>query len=156
MRRMIGVVVLSWMAQVTVVPQAHPDFSGRWEIDAVKSVALRADERQGTILVMRQTPTRLVIERTVLGSTRIITYALDGSEAVSQAGGVAIAARSRWDAGALVTEGTQSAAGLEVQFIELRRLSEDGQTMIIESTFTQGNDQLTRKAVFTRSEGPRQ
>lgn len=155
MNRRLAVAALSMLAFVNVgAEQARPDFSGRWELDAARSEGLREDERQGTTLVITQTPARLTIERTLFGGqTRIVVYTFDGSDSVSQAGDVEIKARSRWEGDRLVTEGTQRASSLEAQFTERRSLSADGRTMTVESTFVLGKDRLTRIAVFIRSIG---
>jgi hypothetical protein len=155
MPRHLAVAALSALAFVNVgAEQARPDFSGRWELDAARSDGLRDDERQGTTLAIIQTPARLVIERTLLGGqTRTVVYTFDGTESVSQAGDVAIKARSRWDGDRLVTEGTQGVSTLEAQFTERRSLSADGRTMTVESTFVLGKDRTTRIAVFIRSRG---
>lgn len=150
-RNMVFVLALA----VEVTAQTRPDFSGTWLLNAALSVGLRDDERKGVTLVVRQSDREIVFERTVAGGpTRVVTYALDGSESTSRMGSVEIKARSRWDRDALVTEGTQRASVLLIRitakFKEVRHLSDNGQTMVAESTFWRGSEQTDRKLVFNR------
>lgn len=134
--------------------QAHPTFAGTWDINAALSANLRDDERAGTTLVINQTDRELVIERTVAGNTRVITYALDGNLATSRAGNIEIRSHSHWDGARLITEGTQKTSivliPIAVEFTETRSLSEDGQTMTVETALRRGGETTRRKAVFHR------
>lgn len=140
---------------VEVTAQTRPDFSGTWLLNAALSVGLRDDERKGVTLVVRQSDREIVFERTLVGGEpRVIRYALDGSESTSRAGNAEIKARSRWDGDKLVTEGTQQASVLLIRisakFNEIRYVSADDRTMVVESTFWRGNEQTNRKLVFSR------
>ncbi|MDO8677696.1 MAG: hypothetical protein Q7R30_03925 [Acidobacteriota bacterium] len=150
-RNMVFVLALA----VEVTAQTRPDFSGTWLLNAALSVGLRDDERKGVTLVVRQSAREIVFERTLVGGEpRVIRYALDGSESTSRAGNTEITARSRWDGDKLLSEGTQRASVLLIRitakFKEVRHLSDNGQTMVAESTFWRGNERTDRKLVFNR------
>lgn len=149
--------------------QTPPDFSGTWVYDTNRSVGLTAWEQRGDkYVVITQTTTQLVMRRMqeirsrsgrkmrVTGTSGLgtITYALDGSESDSTYGGVRIKARSRWEGNKLITEGTQALDSEFAKFKEVRALTDNGQTMIVElSGSVAGGAEVTSRTVFKRSAG---
>lgn len=149
--------------------QTRPDFSGTWLYDTNRSVGLTAWERRGDkYVVITQTATHLVIRRMqeirsrsgremrVTGTRALgtITYALDGSESESTYAGVRLKARSRWEGDKLITEGTQTLEREFAEFKEVRALSDNGQTMIVElSGSVAGGKEVTSRSVFKRPVG---
>jgi hypothetical protein len=152
---------VSW----TVGAQAKPDLSGTWVLDRDKTAALvgsRAGAPPGGAMAGSarvgtaspgggaMMPAGTLPEWTMVVSTATVTaerpaamggqkyvYKLDGSESTNVNVRTTLTTKTRWDAGRLVTEGTQSTktdqGDVVVKFREVRWLDRDG-AMLIETT----------------------
>jgi hypothetical protein len=87
MRRVVLALVLALLIPCLAAAQAEPDFSGTWALDAAKSdmgMGRAATAMRTVTLVIRQTKTRVFIERRTGDRPEIAVYNLDGSESVNQ------------------------------------------------------------------------
>jgi hypothetical protein len=110
--------------------QGKPDFSGTWKMDPARSESAVQSEPIGPVtLVIAQTPGEVRIETTRTRGTSIVTYKLDGSE-IKIPGGTA---KTHWDGSMLVTEAVRDVQGQTVTTKETRRLSADGNEMLVET-----------------------
>lgn len=149
---MIAVAIVLCLASQTA--RAHPDFSGTWVVDAARTAG--ADGLPAAPVVITQTPDVLTIEQQSETRTRRIAFRLDGTESRNLVIPFTVTTRSRWEAGRLVSEGTQTliegaAPASSSAFREVRWLEPDG-TMIVETTRVSmpGTDAATRRVVYTR------
>src|SRR5262245_10170275 len=110
--------------------QGKPDFSGTWTMDQTRSEsAVQSDPIGPVTVVIAQTPTELRVETTRKQGTSVITYKLDGSE-IKIPGGTA---KTHWDGSTLVVEAVRDVQGQTVTTKETRRLSGDGNEMLVET-----------------------
>ena len=149
----VAVAVLTFSSGLAA--QAPVDFSGRWTIDAARSAGLPATQSRDLLLVVKQTPAQLVIERTTAGKTTTTTYALGGTESVRTGDdGTVVKRRSMWRDGALVTEIAETRSLLGVTVVvpatETCRIAADG-ALVIEASMKGGGREVSRKSVFTRA-----
>jgi hypothetical protein len=96
----------------TVLAQKHPDFSGVWVPQPLKTSApANAGGSVGlppSDITVRQTATELSISRTVFDIVNTQTYRLDGTESTNKSGAVTRITRSRWEGSRLIIEGKAS------------------------------------------------
>jgi len=110
--------------------QGKPDFSGTWKMDQTRSESAVQNEPIGPVtLVIAQTPAEVRIETTRAQGSSVVTYNLDGSE-IKIPGGTA---KSHWDGTTLVVEAVRDIQGQTVTTRETRRLSADGNEMLVET-----------------------
>lgn len=110
--------------------QGKPDFSGTWTMDPSRSESAVQNEPIGAVtLVIAQTPVDVRIETTRARGTSVVTYKLDGSE-IKIPGGTA---KTHWDGSMLVTEAVRDVQGQTVTTKETRRLSADGNELLVET-----------------------
>ena len=80
---------------------------------------------------------QLVMNRQAGDRSQTVTYLLDGSESTSESGRGSLTSTSMWDGTTLVTEGAQSIStprgDFDIDLVERLSLSDDGQTMTVES-----------------------
>ena len=97
----------------------------------------------------------LLIEQQSEQGTRTLTYHLDGRESTNAGPRGNRTTASMWDGAALVTEGSQQLSTPRGDFtfdlIERRSLSDDGQTMTVESTRMMPFGDVTVTLVYTKS-----
>ena len=156
------------------------DFSGTWELDRDASEFPQfggAGGRDGgpgggrggfggrrgrmaggaVTLVITQTDAALTVEQQVERGSRTVTYHLDGRESTSTGPRGEQTTTSRWNGAALVTEGTMEMStprgDFSMYLVERRFLSDDGQTLTVESIRSTPRGEMTTKLVYTRSEG---
>jgi hypothetical protein len=155
-------------AFLCVVLPAHSappvNFSGTWQLDRSRSVlpSIGPSALPGDItLVIDQTGDTLRIERraSLMGLHRTITstYYTDGREASNLTPrGETVISKSHWEGTSLVTvhKGTVTLEGKlqSVEITDVKRLSEDGKTLIVDSTVQlAGQDAPERsQAIFLR------
>lgn len=133
--RQLTLTLATLAASVALLAQTAttPNLSGTW---VIKTSA----PPRGTMVAewtITQTTGALVITHALAGgAVQKFIYKLDGSERVNINGRTTLTTKSRWEAGALVTTGTQSqatdAAAIKSTFKETRRLDKDG-TMAVET-----------------------
>ncbi len=109
-----------------------------------------------TTLVITQTADLLTIEQqSERGTTRTLSYHLDGSESSNEGPRGDLTSTSAWDGSALVTEGNQQLStprgDFSIDIVERRTLSDDGQTMTIESTRAMPFGDMAMTLVYTKS-----
>ncbi len=147
------------------------DFTGTWQLDREASEfpefgGLRGRGGRGrggpggvrggaATLVITQTADLLTIEQQSERGTRTLSYHLDGSESSNEGRRGDLTSTSAWDGSALVTEGTQQLStprgDFSIDIVERRTLSDDGQTITIESARTMPFGNMTMTLVYTKS-----
>ena len=144
----------------TATAQDHPDFSGTWKLNAIKSDAMRGRGGQmgaprDIILTINQTADELNIEQEVGQNARKLTYYLDGRESTNAGmrGGES-KSTAKWDGKKLVIETTATFEGqngsMTMKSKEVRTLSDDGKTMTVTTTTESPRGTNTRKTVFDK------
>jgi len=156
---------LLFLALAAMIPAAgataqdHPDFSGTWKINLIKSDAPPSRGGQqmdmsGLTLTITQTAEVLTIVQAGMGPERTTTYYLDGRESTNAAMRGEMKSTSKWDGDQLVTDGSatmQTPNGERtVTSKEVRSLSKDGKTMTVTTTTESPMGTRTRKTVFDR------
>ncbi len=152
MKRVLVLVgVLSFLGAVGLPLEAQTvDFSGTWSLDREASEIPefpggggRGGGRGGggrgmpASVEITQDGQQLVMMRSSDDRSQTLTYLLDGSESTSQTGRGSLTSTSTWDGTTLVTEGAQSIStprgDFDIDMVEMRSLSDDGQTMTVET-----------------------
>jgi hypothetical protein len=150
-----AVLVATLILPATAHAQTKPDFSGTWTMDPSRSESAMQNEPIGPVThVIAQTPNELKIETRRGGRTTTAIYKLDGSESQLPDG----TATTRWDGTTLVTEMVRDIKGATVTTKESRRLSADGNEMLVETVLVVQHGYSLRgtpnygagKDVFTR------
>lgn len=153
------------------------DFTGTWQLDRDASEFPEFGGRRGggrggggfgggrggpggvrggaATLVIAQTADLLTIEQQSERGTRTLSYRLDDSESSNEGPRGDLTSTSAWDGSALVTEGTQQLStprgDFSIDIVERRTLSDDGQTMTIESARTMPFGDTAMILVYTKS-----
>jgi hypothetical protein len=144
-----------------VSAQAHPDFSGTWKINAIKSDAMPGRRGQEMdisqmLLTITQTEETLTIAQTGAGPERTMTYYLDGRETKNPGPRGEMISTTTWDDGKLVTDGSmtmQTPRGeMTMTMHEVRSLNKDGTEMTVSTTMDTPMGKRTQKRVFERQE----
>ena len=154
MRRVVLALVLALLIPRLAAGQAKPDFSGTWALDAAKSdMGMgRAATAMGTvILVIRQTKTRVFIERRAGDRPETAVYKLDGSESVNQLpNGGEVKSTTTWAGATLVTKSVMATGGVTVETHDVRSLSANGKVMTLDGTRHTGRGEVKQKLVYNR------
>jgi hypothetical protein len=160
MRRTLLFLALAAIVPVAAVTaQGHPDFSGTWKINMIKSDAPQGRGGQqmdmsGLTLTITQTAEALTIVQSGMGPERTMTYNLDGGESTNQMGRGEMKSTSKWDGATLVTEGSSTFDTPNGQrtmtMKEVRELSKDGKTLTVTTTNESPMGTRTRKSVFDK------
>jgi hypothetical protein len=110
--------------------QSPPNFSGTWRLDLARSDAAAHAETPGPITVsIKQSDKQIHVTTTTSRGTSDQTYMLVPAEAPPIGSG----ANARWQGDALVTNAVRDIRGQSVTVQQSRRLSADGNEMIVES-----------------------
>jgi hypothetical protein len=151
-----------------VVPPAHSaspvNFSGTWELDRSRSVlpSIGPSALPGDVtLIIDQQGETLKIERraSLMGLHRTLTstYYTDGREASNLTPrGETVISRSHWEGTSLVTvhKGTVTLEGKvqRVEITDVKRLSEDGKELIVDSTIQLAGEDAPERShvIFVR------
>jgi len=157
---------LLFLALAALIPAAgataqdHPDFSGTWKINLIKSDAPPAGrggqqmDMSNVMQTITQTAEVLTVVQTGMGPERNLTYYLDGRESTNAAMRGEMKSTARWEANQLVIESTatmQTPNGeRSITTKEVRSLSKDGKTMTLTSTTDTPMGTRTRKTVFDK------
>jgi len=161
MRRILLFLALAAIVSAAgATAQDHPDFSGTWKINVIKSDAAPAGrggqqmDMSNLTLTITQTAELLTIVQSGLGPERTTTYYLDGRESTNAAMRGEMKSTSKWDADKLVTDGSatmQTPNGERTVTIkEVRTLSKDGKTLTVSTTTDSPMGARTQKRVFDR------
>ena len=146
------------------------DFSGTWHLDRDASEfpqfgggggggrpGGRGGGRGGgaaATVVITQSADLLTMEQRAERGSRTMTYRLDGSESTNGAGRGEMVSTSRWDGATLVTEGTMNLStprgDFSLDIVERRSLSDDGQTLTVESTRSAPFGDIVMTLVYRR------
>lgn len=125
--------------------QTHPNFAGTWVEDesarkttmAAPPAGSRAMTLPPADLVVTQTASDLIGERTFMSQVIRYVHHLDGRESVNHNGANTLTTKSAWDGAKLLTQGTSfsatSAGEFTWQFKEVRSLDKSG-AMVVETT----------------------
>lgn len=143
------------------------DFSGTWHLDRDASEfpqfgrGGRPGGRAGgggrgaaATVVITQSADLLTMEQQADRGSRTVSYRLDGSESTNSAARGEMVSTSQWDGATLVTEGTMSLStprgDFSMDIVERRSLSDDGQTLTVESTRTAPFGDMVTTLVYRR------
>lgn len=158
-RTLLFLALTSMIPAAGATAQDHPDFSGTWKINLIKSDAPpgrggQQMDMSGLTLTITQTAEVLTIVQTGMGPERTTTYYLDGRESTNAAMRGEMKSTSTWDGDQLLTNGSatmQTPNGERtVTSKEVRSLSKDGKTMTVTTTTESPMGTRTRKTVFDR------
>jgi hypothetical protein len=147
------------VAAGTAAAQDHPDFSGTWKINTIKSDAAPQGRggqmNMGNLTVtITQTATDLTIEQSMGENTMKSMYYLDGRESTNAGRRGETKSTAKWDGKSLVIEGTSTFEGpngsMTIKSKEVRTLSDDGKTMTVTTTSESPRGTNTRKTVFDK------
>jgi hypothetical protein len=165
MKRAAVVVIGLLTLGLVGVAQEKPNLSGTWVLDKEKSdpPGMGMGGRGGfnpdiTLIIEHQEPVLKIkrIVKTERGEqVQELTYTTDGKENVNPGmRGGEFRSKTKWEKGKLVTKGTQTIQSpmgtMDLEVTETRRLSEDGKTLIIETTTVTPQGEWTRKQVFVK------
>lgn len=116
-------------------PDARPDFSGRWQFQPDRS-SLQIRSPESSIFLIDHRDPHWRLERTHVFDEREDTLVLelltDGVPAVSDVRGVEIHTRLYWEGETLVFESSYTQGGEEFTNVVRYRLAEEGRTFIAE------------------------
>ena len=137
-----------------VSAQTRPDYSGTWRLDLSRSDAAAHTDGPGPVNVtIVQTDAIVRIDTMTDRGTTSTTYRFAGTEPVSTDNPLA-----RWRGDTLLTDAVRDIRGQSVTVQQTRRLSGDGNEMIVESvinvqhgySLTGAQTYSTSKDVFVR------
>ncbi len=135
------------------------DFSGTWTLDLDASelperLGRALFERGGATVVVTQSDTELRMRQEGGDGSRTVAYALDGRKSTNEPPRGTTITTSRWDGSVLVTEGDQElstpAGNFTITLVERRTLSDEGQTMTIQTTRSTPRGDIEATLVFRR------
>ena len=147
------------------------DFSGRWSLDRDASDIPQGRGGGGRggaggggrggsgalvaeTLLITQSAASLTVEQSQGDRSRTVAYALDGSETTIEQGRGTLTATARWDGGTLVTSGIQELdtprGNFSLTLTELRTLSADRETLVIQSTRETPRGERTMTLVYRK------
>jgi len=170
MRMTLATLVLTvFVMSVPMVTAQETDFSGTWTLDAEASqlpnppgAAGGRGGRRGpgglgrgsATMVVEQIEDVLTMERQLAGGTQVASYRLDGVESTNAGPRGQQVTTSRWEDGSLVTEGTMAITtprgDRSIQLREQWTQSENGQELVIESTFMTPRGEMVARLVYRR------
>jgi hypothetical protein len=154
MRRVVLALVLALLIPCLAAAQAEPDFSGTWALDAAKSdmgMGRAATAMRTVTLVIRQTKTRVFIERRTGDRPEIAVYNLDGSESVNQLpNGGEVKSTTTWAGATLVTKSVMATGGVTVETSDVRSLSANGKVMTLDGTRHTGRGEVKQKLIYNK------
>ena len=138
--------------------QAHPDFTGRWEMEASRSdfAGGAAPTRRVDTIVQRDSV--LVIVRLVVvpnGGPQLHHYdlAIDGHEHRNRVGSLEIRSTLHWEGDELVVESAQPGPVGDVTATDRWRLSSNRDTLTVQRNFVAGGSAVAQRLVFVRRGG---
>ncbi|PYV36974.1 MAG: hypothetical protein DMG06_29265 [Acidobacteria bacterium] len=141
-----------------------PNFSGTWKLDKEKSEmgtsegGGRSWGRMFDSLVIEHKEPKLSIKRKMhlpSGDERTVEskYTTDGKNNSNEGfRGMTSNSKTHWEDGKLITESTMETQMGTMETREIRSLSADGKTMIVEMITKGGRREGTRKLVFNKQE----
>ncbi|HLB54077.1 MAG TPA: hypothetical protein VJK71_03140 [Gemmatimonadales bacterium] len=153
--------LLTTLTVQSAVGQAKPNFAGTWKMNTEKSDPMGGGGGMGggmggggmmAPLVITQTATELVEERTMGDQIRKSVYYLDGRESTNPGmrGGES-KSKASWDGNALVIETTSMMGENTITTKSVRTLSEDGKAMTVVTTRPgPSGETTTRKTVYDK------
>lgn len=136
---------------------AHPDFSGKWTIDASQG-GPGMEGVSGTVTITQNEKTMKAeqnITSPMGAQSAVLTFNLDGSPAKNSvnAGGMALELNSKaaWEGNTLVVTSTTEVQGNAVTTVERWSLDSGGQVLTLDSNISFGGQSMSRKQTFKKS-----
>ena len=170
---MIFTAILALVGVPTAFVSAQDtDFSGSWTLDRDASDIPQGrggrgggggrggrggfGARPADTLVITQSVSTLTIQQSGDDRSQTMEYALDGSETtIEQGPGGVLTVTATWDGGTFVISGSQELetprGNFAITLNELRTLSADGQTLVIESTRGTPRGERTMTLVYRKT-----
>ena len=139
------------------------DFSGSWTLGRDASDIPQGRGGRGVFrarpadtLVITQSVSTLTIQQSGDDRSQTVEYALDGSETTLEQGpGGVLTVTATWDGGTFVISGSQELetprGNFAITLNELRTLSANGQTLVIESTRGAPRGERTMTLVYRKT-----
>ena len=165
MKRWVAWGIACLVLGIGAMAQEKPNLSGTWVLDKEKSdpPGMGMGGRGGfnpdvTLIIEHQEPVLKIkrIIKTERGEqAQELVYTTDGKENKNPGmRGGELRSKTRWEKGKLVTKGTQTIESpmgtMELELTETYTLSEDGKTLILETTTVTPRGERTRKQVFVK------
>ena len=147
---------LALAASVAAAPAlAHPDFSGRWAMDASHSDFAGGAAPTSRIDRIVQHDSLLTIDRIVElanGARQLHNYdlAIDGREHPNTVAGLEIRSTLHWEGDTLVIASMQAGPSGDVTAIDRWRLSPARDTLVIARRFSARGTEVAQRLVFLR------
>ena len=131
------------------IPQGRGSGGGRGGRDGFRA-------RPADTLVITQSVSTLTIQQSGDDRSQTVEYALDGSETTLEQGpGGVLTVTATWDGGTFVISGSQELetprGNFAITLNELRTLSANGQTLVIESTRGAPRGERTMTLVYRKT-----
>jgi hypothetical protein len=156
MRRALGLAAIAaFVLPLAARAQSKPDFTGTWTVDPAKSDPVPAGRgaASGT-LTIKQTGQEVLFVNEGRQGPQLLMYRLDGSESTNQVvgrgGTTPLKSKAKWDGSSLVVETTRELNGISIATKEVRRLSNAGKEMEVETTIQTPQGEQKRKTIFTK------
>lgn len=160
LRILLSTAAAAVFSVATMTAQTTPDFTGTWAMDVTRSQSAvlgpASAREQPVLLIIRQTPEGLQIERQLDGKTSSVTYSFSQEapvetalqtdpKAVGTSGNSASApvlgvvgtevkdARAEWDNGRLIATTTMNINGMTTRAGELLTLANGGRELLVDT-----------------------
>ena len=152
-----GTPLLPWLSGSSL-PQ-ETDFSGYWahdveasRIETTEALAGLAEAGAPESLFISQARNGVLVISSRHNPSQPRVYRIGGDSMVPAPGeqGGAMAISTGWQAGTLVSEGSVAAGEGKLRIREVLSLSDDGSTLVLEATLTNGADELSNRLVYRR------
>lgn len=135
--------------------EAHPDFSGAWELDAAQSnFGPVPGPSQSTQIIEHQEPLLRVTSDSegFMGDNHVeFEFATDGAEKIQTIDGRPRKTQTYWQGAVLVTKWEIENPGQpRFEMLDRRQLSPDGQTMTVDRKVVSSWAEWEQKAVYVR------
>jgi hypothetical protein len=153
-RATVFIIFIALALSGSAFAQGKPDFSGTWTLDMAKSDMGQGRPSAGTrkvILVIKQTPAVLTIERKVSERSETATLKLDGSESINKSpSGQDIKSTSRWVGATLITKSIMTTGNGTAEMSDARSLSADGKVMTLDVTRKTDRGDVKQKLIYNK------
>ena len=156
MRRFALMLLAAAAPLVAQAPAAqHPDFSGKWTLDAAASGAPPGVSAQ---LTVAQDAKGIKVDQsanTPMGAqSTSLVYTFEGTSkntVNTPMGGVDMSSTLAWDGSALVVKTSTSVQGQTIDQTDKWSLSADGKTLTIDTSLNVSGQSMQRKQILTKA-----